>query len=64
MCIGEILWTCEDVYLMMFVIFSDTCTLGDFSWRCYFGENNEVWTICMWFDDLFGDDDFFIYTLK
>ena len=28
----------------------------------YFGDNNEVWFIWMWFDDLFGDDDFIAYT--
>ena len=30
----------------------------------YFGENNEVWTICMWFDDIFGDNDFLAYTFE
>jgi len=29
-----------------------------------FGENNEVWIRCLWFDDLFCDDDFLIYTSK
>jgi hypothetical protein len=30
----------------------------------YFDENNEVWVICMWFDDFFGDDDFLNYTFE
>jgi len=34
--LGEIWWTGEDVYLMMFDIFCDTCTLDDFNWRCLF----------------------------
>jgi len=31
MCIGEIWRTCEYVYMMMFIIFRDTCTLGGFN---------------------------------
>jgi len=30
----------------------------------YFGDNNEVWFIWMWFDNLFGDDDFLAYTFE
>jgi len=30
----------------------------------YFGENNEVWFIWMWFDDLVGDDDLLAYTFE
>ena len=37
---------CGDVYMMMFVIFGDTCTIGDFNWYGYFGDNNEAWIIC------------------
>ena len=28
----------------------------------YFGENNEVWIINMWFDDFFNDDELIAYT--
>jgi hypothetical protein len=46
MCIGEIQWMlwwcelCEDVYMMMFVIVDDACTLGEFIWR---------WLPCLYF---------------
>jgi hypothetical protein len=53
--IGEICELCGNVYMLMFVIFCDTCTLGD---------SNEMWIICMWFGDFFGDDDFFTYTFE
>ena len=30
----------------------------------YFGDSNEVWIICMWFSDLFGNNDFIAYTFE
>jgi hypothetical protein len=38
--------------------------LGDFQWWCLFWWNDEVWIICMWLGDLFGDDNFLVCTLK
>jgi len=70
MCIGELgelctwwnlvkmcTWWC----LLFFVILVHLVILVD---NIYFGESNEVWIICMWFDDLFGDDDFHAYTFE
>jgi len=37
--LGDIWWICDYVYLLIFVVNGDTCTLMMF----IFGENNEVW---------------------
>jgi len=44
--IGEICELCGDVYMMMFVILDDACTLGDYIWW---------WLPCLylWNDKLF-----------
>jgi len=53
MCIGELgelcTWWC-------FVILVHLMILND----VYFGENNEMWIICMWLGDPFHDDNFFV----
>ena len=58
---GEHMKMCTWRYLLFLVILVHLVILIN---DVYLGENNEMWVICMWFDDLFGDDDFFIYTLK
>jgi len=30
----------------------------------YFGDNDEVWIMCIWLGDSFDNDDFLVYTLK
>jgi len=47
-----IVWKCVHV---------DVCYFGG---TCTFGDNNEMWIICMWFDDFFCNDDFFSYIFE
>jgi len=56
-------WTWWNVYLisLFFVILVQLVILIN---DAYFGENNEVWIICMWFNDLLSDNDFLAYTFK
>jgi hypothetical protein len=42
MCLVKFGELCGDVYMMMFVIFCDTCTLGDLIDNSYFDDSNEV----------------------
>jgi hypothetical protein len=61
MCIGELGELCSWWCLLFLVILVHLVILiDDFN----FGENNEVWIICVWFYDLFSDDDFFAYTFE
>ena len=47
------------------MMFCYTCTHGGFLIDdVYFGDNNEVWFIWMWFDELFCDDDFLAYSFE
>jgi len=55
MCIDELSELCTCWCLLFLVILVHLVNLID---DVYFGENNEVWFIWMWFDDLFGDNNF------
>jgi len=57
-----IVWSC--VHIVVFVIFGDACTLGDFIDDGYFGNNNKVLIIWIWLGDLFDNDDSLPILLK
>jgi len=57
-------WIVWNMYMSIFVIFGESCSLDAFIDDDYVSENIEVWIMCIWFGDFLGDDDFLAYTFE